>query len=225
MFPPAHVAIPAITGEQMRQVDEAMVEEFQIDLARMMENAGRNVADVVIRRFAPSSVTVLAGTGGNGGGGLVAARHLWNRGIDVVVTLSNEESLKPIPRRQHIIAERIGIPIEHEPRAGDIIVDALIGYSLAGPPRGRTADLIDWCRDRTVVSLDNPSGLDVTTGVPETPCVIAAATVTLALPKTGLMGASHVGELYLADISIPPELYNRLGAPRPFTDSSVIRIR
>jgi NAD(P)H-hydrate epimerase len=60
----------------MRQVDRAMVQDLHIELLQMMENAGRNLADVAITRIASVSVTVLAGPGGNGGGGLVAARHL-----------------------------------------------------------------------------------------------------------------------------------------------------
>ena len=60
--------------------------------------------------------------------------------------------------------------------------------------------------------LDVPSGLDATTGDIRDPCIRATATLTLALPKTGLAGAPRVvGELYLADISIPPVVYANLG--------------
>jgi len=72
-------AVPALTTEQMRAVDRAMVEDLHIELVQMMENAGRGLAELAITRFSPDSVTVLAGPGGNGGGGLVAARHLANR--------------------------------------------------------------------------------------------------------------------------------------------------
>ena len=37
-------AVPALTTEQMRAVDRAMVEDLHIDLVQMMENAGRNLA-------------------------------------------------------------------------------------------------------------------------------------------------------------------------------------
>ena len=84
--------VPALTTEQMREVDRAMVEDLHIELVQMMENAGRSLAHLAIARFAPSRVTVLAGPGGNGGGGLVAARHLINRGRTVSVVLSD-----PIP--------------------------------------------------------------------------------------------------------------------------------
>jgi NAD(P)H-hydrate epimerase len=63
-----------------------------------------------------------------------------------------------------------------------------------------------------ILALDVPSGVDATTGTVFDPAIRATATMTLSLPKKGLDGpamASHVGELYLADISVPPGLYAR----------------
>src|SRR5215469_2666089 len=90
-------AIPALTTEQMRAVDRAMVEDLHIELVQMMENAGRTLAELAITRFSPTSATVLAGPGGNGGGGLVAARHLANRGCQVQAVLSEPDRLTPVP--------------------------------------------------------------------------------------------------------------------------------
>lgn len=72
--------------------------------------------------------------------------------------------------------------------------------------------MIRWANAQTdpVLSLDTPSGLDVTTGLAADPCVAATATMTLALPKTGLLGPEQVGQLYLADISVPRTLYERM---------------
>jgi NAD(P)H-hydrate epimerase len=96
-------------------------------------------------------------------------------------------------------------------RRSRLVVDALVGYSLRGAPRGRVAQLIAQCNQENarVLSLDLPSGLDATTG--ETPGVVVAPerTLTLALPKTGLRNVP--GELYLADIGMPPEVYEPLG--------------
>ncbi len=76
------------------------------------------------------------------------------------------------------------------------------------------------------MSLDTPSGLNVTDGSVPGAVVRADATLTLALPKVGLRAAPQVGELYLADISVPPSVYVAIGAgPAPdFTHSSIIRI-
>ena len=106
------------------------------------------------------------------------------------------------------------------------MIDALIGYSLKGAPRGASADLIAGANSASsVVSLDTPSGLNVTTGETPGAVVSADATVTLALPKTGLRNSPHVGELFLADISVPPSVTGGYGKPAPeFATNGVVHI-
>jgi NAD(P)H-hydrate epimerase len=220
--------VPALTTEQMRAVDRAMIDDLHIELVQMMENAGHGLAELAITRFSSSSVTVLAGPGGNGGGGLVAARHLINRGCQVQVVLSEPDRLTPVPAHQADILARMGLTAASEPAAADLVIDALIGYSLRGDPAGTAAELIAWANDQAapVLALDTPSGLDLTTGAAGTPAVWAAATLTLALPKVGLLDAPSAGELYLADISVPSLVYQRLGivVPELFRQSSLLRI-
>ena len=212
--------IPALTTEQMREVDRIAVEEFDLGILQMMENAGRNLAQLALTYLEndPGRVTILAGPGGNGGGGICCARHLHNRGVDISLGLSKSvESLGGAAKNQFSIVEKSGIQplaedeFESAVSQSTLVIDALIGYSLRGAPRGRAAELIDLCNRlaRYVISLDVPSGLDSTTG--DTPgfAIRADATLTLALPKTGL--AHFEGDLYLGDIGIPPEVYKRLG--------------
>jgi len=212
--------VPAVTAEQMREVDRIAVEDFGLGILQMMENAGRNLAGNVMEMMGGSfrEVTVLAGAGGNGGGGLCAARHLHNRGYRVNPVLDREASaLGDAAANQLRILQAAGLrPVdpsgaEEAIRRADVVVDALIGYSLRGAPRGRAAELIELSNEhaRQVLSLDVPSGLNATTG--ETPGVVVRAdrTLTLALPKTGLVAISD--ELYVADIGIPPEVYRPLG--------------
>ena len=221
-------AVPALTTEQMRAVDRAMVDDLHIELVQMMENAGRSLAELAITRFSPTFVTVLAGPGGNGGGGLVAGRHLANRGCQVQIVLSEPGRLTPVPAHQADILARMGVTIARQPATADLVIDALIGYSLRGDPAGAAAELITWATGQAapVLALDTPSGLDLTTGVAGTPAVRATATLTLALPKAGLLDAPGVGELYLADISVPPLVYQRMGiaVPELFRQSSLLRI-
>jgi NAD(P)H-hydrate epimerase len=105
------------------------------------------------------------------------------------------------------------LPLEHVDRGG---------------PQDRAAELIEWTNGQPapVLALDTPSGLDVTTGIARTPHVRATATLTLALPKVGLIGAPAVGELYLADIAVPAIVYRRLGLtpPQLFGDDAVVRL-
>jgi len=215
----------------MVEVDRLMIEEAGISLLQMMENAGRSLAGLAIDRFAPGRVTVLAGRGGNGGGGLVAARHLANRGVAVeVLTSSGIIDFSGVPAHQiHALAATSAV-ITHEPSfSPDLIIDALIGYSLSGSPRGRTLDLIEWANTAPspILSLDMPSGVDSTTGLAPGAAVTATATLTLALPKSGLSNNPRSGEVHLADISVPPALYSKLGVKVPgnlFAASQVIRL-
>ncbi len=78
-----HGDFPKIDTPQMREVDRLMIEDYHIELIQMMENAGRCLAILTKERFFDGDVEgkhiiVLAGTGGNGGGALVAARRLHN---------------------------------------------------------------------------------------------------------------------------------------------------
>ncbi|MEM9563932.1 MAG: NAD(P)H-hydrate epimerase [Actinomycetota bacterium] len=232
------VAVPAvaadrlawITERDMVEVDRVMIDELHIELIQMMEHAGRHLARVVREGATPSTVVVLAGSGGNGGGGLVAARHLANAGIEVVVVTTRDRvDMAPVPAHQLDILERMGVERRDEPPAGpsvDLVVDAVIGYSLRGAPRGRSADLIEaTVGSPIVVSLDTPSGLDVTTGDAPGRSVAADATVTLALPKIGLRHAAAVGELYLGDISVPPGVTGAYGvAPPPFDAGGLLLV-
>lgn len=216
-----------LSEQEMIEVDRVMIDDLHIELVQMMENAGRNLARLVLDLFKPASVTVYAGSGGNGGGGLVAARHLANAGVEVAIVLTRAaDDVGGVPGHQLDILRRMGVT-ENVPGPADVAVDALIGYSLRGAPRGRTAELIEQmpAAADVVVSLDTPSGLNVTTG--ETPgvAVRADATLTLALPKQGLRRAPEVGDLYLGDIAVPPQVMRDLGAQPPsFGASSILRI-
>jgi NAD(P)H-hydrate epimerase len=213
----------------MRDVDDVVISSLGITLIQMMENAGRSLADLVIAQWHPRTVTVLVGSGHNGGGGLVAARHLVNRGVDVALVVAHPDALATTTAYQLGVARSLGIACHDSPPESSVVIDALIGYSLRGAPRGRVADLIDWATTQTspVISLDVPSGLDATTGVFGEHCVHARATLSLALIKSGVRRAPSVsGELYLADISIPRRAYEAIGleVPTLFSAGQILRL-
>jgi NAD(P)H-hydrate epimerase len=204
----------------MRAVDRVAVEDFGLEILQMMENAGRNLAAHALQLLdgAEGPVAVLAGSGGNGGGGLCCARHLHNRGVEVAVLLDRKpEALRGPAAHQWRILRAAGLAPTPPDRVigcletACVVVDALIGYGLRGAPRGRAAELIARCNRhaRRVLALDVPSGLDATTGEAPGAVICPQRTLTLALPKTGL--AELPGALYLADIGIPPAVYTRLG--------------
>ena len=236
--------IPFVTIKQMREVDRLMVEEYGIQLVQMMENAGRNLAELAREKFLGADprnrrILLLAGSGGNGGGGLVCARYLHNWGASVLVWLGvNPMRLSETTRHQLSILERMGIPVRYRvSRIGlppaDLIIDALIGYSLRGAPSGEAAQLIRAANDHRapILALDVPSGVDATTGKVNQPAIRATATLTLALPKKGLAhkGAQKsVGEVFLADLGVPPRLYShpalRLTVGQIFAQEGIVRL-
>ena len=193
------LVVPAVTTQQMREVDRVAIEEVGPNLYQMMENAGRNLASLCVQmlgdRWTDAPVVVLAGTGGNGGGGICAARHLANRGGDVTLVVSDVARLAGVPAEQLALYRATGGRLADARDLGPLqpalTVDAVLGYSLAGAPHGVVCDLIGWMSSGAapVVALDVPSGVDATTGDSPGAHVRAAATMTLALPKTGL----HVG--------------------------------
>lgn len=237
--------IPTLTTEQMIEVDRLMIESYHIELIQMMENAGRCLAilardQFLKRKFYKRKVVILAGPGGNGGGAMVCARRLHAWGAKVYVGLSSpKERITPVPRHQLDILERMDVPIYEGKKLDklpkpDLIIDGIIGYSIKGEPYGRVKQLIEWANAQAapILSLDTPSGLNLTTGEVHTPCIQAAATLTLALPKQGLYHESALpkrGTLYLGDISVPPDLYRKRSLKIKFNDKTfesgdVIRI-
>ena len=216
-----------------------MIEDYGILLIQMMENAGRNLADLAQAMLGGDvldrPILALAGRGNNGGGGLVAARHLANRGADVQVMLARSmEDFGGVPAHQLEILLAMGVSVTTagdgwELPSADLILDALIGYGLSGNPCGAAAGLIQLANSHpaAILSLDAPSGLDAGGGRVYDPSIRAAATLTLALPKAGLYAApAMTGDLFVADISVPPALYEELGLDLPplFADSPILRV-
>lgn len=205
--------VPAVTADQMAEVDRLAVGPYSIALYQMMELAGRALARVTMDLLdgADDPVTVLAGGGGNGGGALVAARRLVGFGVRVGVVLDRDPSRLTGAAAHHAEAlEAVGVRPSTEPAGPPtgLVVDGLIGYGLTDGATGRAAELISWTADApNVLSLDVASGMNATTGQAPGPAVTADTTLTLALPKTGLLDTERSGRLLLADIAIPPALW------------------
>jgi len=215
--------IPLLTTAQMQEVDRLMIEKYHIELIQMMENAGRALAltaklEFFDNRIENKKIAVLAGTGGNGGGALVAARRLHNWGVEIEVFLTKPaEKMRPVTAHQLNGLMALKVPVSQgdtpkKKRNFDLIIDGIIGYSLKGNPKGTAKEMIEWTNAQTapVLALDTPSGIDLTSGKIYEPAIHAVATLSLALPKKGLFSnevKALRGKLFLADIGVPPELY------------------
>jgi hydroxyethylthiazole kinase-like uncharacterized protein yjeF len=202
--------IELLTSEEMGQADRLAMEGGVPGL-KLMENAGRAVADEVSRRFPDArEVAVLCGAGNNGGDGFVAARHLLDRGYAVRPGFKGDPSR--LPQDAAVMAKAwTGAvePLSAELLSrAEIVVDALFGAGLARPIEGDFAALIEAVNASglPVIAVDVPSGVDGTTGAVKGVAVRALATVTFFRLKPGhllLPGRELCGETRVADIGIP----------------------
>src|SRR5262245_31772955 len=151
-FAASGVEVPAVTADEMREVDRIAMQETGPNLFQMMENAGRNLAALSMELLGDgwqqASYLVLASSGGNGGGGICAGRHLANHGCHVSLCLAGPEHLGEVPAFQHKVfqstsGKEIGFA-ELDQQHPDIILDALIGYGLQSAPVGAAVRLTKW---------------------------------------------------------------------------------
>lgn len=240
--------VPAVSAAEMAEVDRLAVEEFGIDLLQMMEQAGSHLADaariLLGGDLGGKRVVVAVGPGNNGGGGLAAARHLANRGAIVRSVLAHP-ALRLSPAGRHQLATLLAMQVSccvatfdlddgelAEVLSGaDLVIDALLGYNGTAAPRDEIARIVEAIEraSRPVLSLDLPTGVDADTGRASGAAIRATATMTLALPKTGLLskaGGERAGDLYLADIGLPSALFGRLGidVSTPFATGRIVRL-
>lgn len=227
-----------LTTEEMRKMDDIAIQEFHVDVLMLMENAGQATASLAKQMLGGTTsgklVACLVGSGNNAGDGMVAARHLANWGANVKVILGTpRDKVKDVPLGQLRVVEKMGIPIlstDYDLRDYNLLIDGIFGYGLEGNPRDRMAKMIldANASGLPILAVDLPSGMNATTGKSYDPCIRATATLTLALPKTGFLApnaTSLVGDLFLADISIPRRIYERLGQKGPlFYKESILRI-
>ena len=234
------------TAAQMRAADAAAVEAGVPSLV-LMENAGREIAADLYRRWpGVRNVIVLCGRGNNGGDGYVAARHLREAGVGVrIIELDPSlEGAGADVRVARASAQAHGI--ECVPLGSDspesiltanVLVDALLGSGLSRPLGGRLAELVDTINaaGRTVLSADVPTGVDADRARPPGPHLRATRTVQLAGPKVAsalFPARESFGEITVVRIGIPSEILDcvsetdlvtcediRVHAPNPARDA------
>ncbi len=210
---------------EMRKMDETAVKKYGIDELLLMENAGNAVFFAIEKEtnIRNNKFLVLAGSGNNGGDGMVVARKLRSNGAEVnFCLLSEEKRLKGITKKNFQILKKIGIPIKIKPtyreidnrlKDSDIVIDAMLGTGLSGEVRGVYKKAIEFVNKsgKKIISVDIPSGINGNTGKVMGIAVKSDITVTFGLPKIGNLnypGYEHWKKLFLSHISFPPELYN-----------------
>jgi NAD(P)H-hydrate epimerase len=220
---------PLLTSAQVKQVDALAHERFGIAVDWLMEAAGWQVA-----RFCGQPAAVVCGVGNNAGDGLAAARHLHRWGRLASVCCVDADRLRGPAARELDALRRIGVVVSSELTLDNaqVIIDAIFGIGISRAPEGRFAEWIDSINasGKPVIAVDIPSGLDADTGVAYAPTVQATATVTLGLPKPGLLkadGPRLSGGVRVADIGVPFEVYEALGIDVPpglFAKEQLVRL-
>lgn len=216
-----------LTAAQMQALDQKAIRDYGIPSLLLMENAGRGVAEIIFQTTKGKQVLIFAGKGNNGGDGLVAARHLFNRDYAVKVLLFAEpDRLKEDAAVNFKIVSRMGIPCEwvseKTPEAAllasamnaDVLIDALFGVGLNAEITGIYRKAIEAINQsgRTVLAVDIPSGLNADTGEILGCAVKARVTATLGCPKQGLFqgrGPEYSGKICVVDISLPRQEIQR----------------
>ena len=216
------LGLPGITKEQMVEVDRIMVEDFKIPIELMMELAGYNLAKLALNLSKSTHLNyiIIAGTGNNAGGGIVAARRLasWRVNVQVIFPKGVNE-LKDIPKAQLIRARQLGIEIFNELpdssldfEENSFFIDAYLGYGFTPHQDDISENVFNFLSNiNNLLCLDIPSGLDATTGNNYSG-INPKATLSLGFVKKGLLitERKNIGELYIADIGIPISIYYKL---------------
>lgn len=224
-----------VSCRQMQELDRKTSSEYGIPGEILMDRAGEEVAEAV-RYLAGttgsdnSPVTLIAGRGNNGGDAFAAARYLKESGCSVDVWLAGDaaevkgDALKHLGRMKAAGITLRELPTKRDwedamngwggGAGGGIVVDGILGVGISGPARGPAAGAIAFvnhCATRSfVLAIDVPSGLNADTGEAEGDAVLADMTLTIGLPKRGLVdprAVNYVGSLEVGDIGIPPVLH------------------
>jgi hydroxyethylthiazole kinase-like uncharacterized protein yjeF len=211
----------AMTSEQMRAYDRHAILQCGVPGLVLMENAGRGAAERIAERMANATgpAVIVCGKGQNGGDGFVVARHLEARGLATDVFLLGKRSEVTGDAKTNLGAlDGLGVEVtelegdlgafEEALERASLVVDALFGTGLTRPLEGLAAEVVSRVNLalRPVLALDVPSGIDATTGAALGVAVRAAATLTFAHPKTGLLqgdGVRHAGQVEVVPLGLP----------------------
>ena len=205
-----------VTVAEMVATEQRAAQEYGLSSPMLMERAGRSVAEAVQARLEGEvgglHVVVLAGPGNNGGDGRVAARYLSESGAIVAIYDWKRGEIESGGQATSVGDDLAGLRAALT--TADVVLDALLGTGHArplAPTMAAACAMVANERQRRpdlyVVAVDLPSGLNADTGAVDPGTLAADLTVTLAVPKVGLLlfpGASYVGELQVGALACLP---------------------
>lgn len=218
-----------VSATEMRELERRTIETGTPG-EELMRRAGQSIADIagdILTGRDGRSILLIAGTGNNGGDVFAAATELSKTDTDIEVWICGSQNQIKGDAQIHLKKMlRAGIVPKEVHSENDLfpkvwpglIVDGLLGTGSKGAPHGFMGLLIEWINAEAqhtfVLSIDIPSGIDADSGIAAGPAVEASLTLTIGLPKTGLIrpeALPYVGSVEVADIGIPPEFTDDTG--------------
>ena len=211
------------TASEVRAFDRRAIDEFSIPGIRLMHRAGRAAFEALRSRWPNArALSIICGSGNNGGDGYVVAGCAKDAGFDVqLVPVGDPRKLAGEAMQACRFAQsRLG---RLEPQlggwevGGDLIVDALLGTGAQGPVRPTYQEAIGRINGagKPVLALDLPSGVDAETGGLLTAHPVRAdVTMTFVAVKLGLVtgdAVDFVGELQFDDLELPEAVFDKPG--------------
>ncbi len=238
------VCLRIITGSEMKKIDLWAQTEKKIPPLLLMENAGRSVALAIqnlYRDKEKGNFVFLVGKGSNGGDALVAARHLYQQGADIKVFFlfpaddwqglvrKNWELLEDLGVKGHYLAEEHSFYLFKLCLSNcTLLVDGILGTGLRKQLPQNVVEVIELVNNCScpVLAIDVPTGVDADNGQVSGKCIKAQYTVTFAWAKRGLVlypAKRYVGELLVADISLPKEGLNLVDSIQHYVDKELVQ--
>ena len=207
-----------ISGREIKVLD-INAEFYGVANSRLMENAGKGVADFIIKQLRPENkgILVLCGTGNNGGDGFVTARYLTKKYNTSVFLTGKEKDVKTdISRNNFNRLKKTKVEIyniasikqiDRLLSQNHIIVDSMLGIGLTGGLRKPYSDIVEKINkleNKTIISVDTPTGFGTNTAVKPD------ITITFHDLKNG-MNKKNSGNITIVDIGIPKKAVEYIG--------------
>jgi len=208
------------TADQLRELDRIAIEEFKIPGLTLMQRAGQATFDHILDRYPRTqSISVICGTGNNGGDGYVIATLASKMNLKVtLIQLGDDNTVSGdalLAREAYLEAGGKTSAFSIALLQSEIIVDAIFGTGLTREVSDDWAKVVNLINEAPAkkIAVDIPSGLCADTGRILGTCVKADMTVTYIGLKCGLFTGQArdvVGEIKFNDLEVPYAVYQKL---------------
>ena len=214
----------------VRELDRQAIEEQGIPGFTLMRRAAKAAFNVLQAAWPEvENITIVCGTGNNGGDGYVMASIARQQGIAVrVVQCGDADKIRGDALQARQLALQDGVEVipltENLMIETGVIVDAVLGTGLIGAVRAEARQAIDMMNSSAcpVLAVDVPSGLCSDTGRlmasvagDQSAAVYAEHTVSFIGLKQGLLtgdAPAYCGQLHFFDLQVPAAVYQQVDA-------------